>query len=86
MPAEKDEDELLPCPFCGDCAGIFGDESGGFYVACFSISCHCAFGEGYDRDAMPDHSFATEELAAEAWNRRADTKEAKRKSQQEGHT
>ena len=63
--------KLLPCPFCGSPANIGGDDSYGFYVACSNISCYCVFGEGYDRDAMPYHCFATEQLAAQAWNTRA---------------
>lgn len=65
----KDE-SLLPCPFCGASARIGGTETM-FYVACDSIDCYCCVGESYDRDAMPDHSFASEHDAIAAWNRRA---------------
>lgn len=66
-------DELKPCPFCGDGVAVCGDGDGmyaGFYVACQNPMCFCCVGEGYDRDACPNHQFATEELAVEAWNRR----------------
>lgn len=66
-----DEVTLLPCPFCGGDAAIRGgSREGGYCVVCMNVGCFCALGEGYDRDAMPDHSFATEEEAAEKWNRR----------------
>lgn len=70
--------ELKPCPFCGCEAMLGGDsESGaeyGLYVFCTSTTCFVAMGEGYDRDAMPDHSFRTEEAAVEAWNTRSEVK------------
>jgi hypothetical protein len=64
--------ELKNCPFCGGEASIVGtDYRGGMYYACCgNVNCFCCVGEGYDRDAMPDHAFVTEELAAEAWNSR----------------
>jgi hypothetical protein len=61
--------DLLPCPFCGTDAQIVSDV-GRFCVACCGDDCFCCVGEGYDRSAMPEHMFATEEDAAEAWNRR----------------
>jgi hypothetical protein len=63
---------LLPCPFCGGDGSIEGYDEGkyGYYVACISVECYATVGEGYDRDAMPDHQFATIELAAAAWNMR----------------
>ena len=64
--------DLKPCPFCGGEAKICGpDDERMSYVACSNIACYCALGEDYDRDAMPDHSFATEEDATKAWNTRA---------------
>ena len=65
----RTKDSLLPCPFCGSPAHFGGDEKS-VYVACDSIDCFAAVGECYDRDAMPEHSFADEEAAAAAWNRR----------------
>lgn len=67
--------ELLPCPFCGEAAFVGGysyDEPSMFYVSCSSPDCYCCLGEGYDRDAMPDHSFGSEEAAIAAWNNRTD--------------
>lgn len=61
---------LLPCPFCGAEAVLRDYTPYGFYVACNSVDCYAAVGEGYDRDAMPDHQFDSAERAAEAWNRR----------------
>jgi len=62
--------KLKPCPFCGNEAHIGGDENPayGLYIAC--DVCYCAVGEGYDRDAMPDHCFTSEEEAIKAWNTR----------------
>jgi hypothetical protein len=42
-----------------------------FYVVCLDQNCFWTLGEGYDRDAMPDHSFRSEEDAVTAWNTRA---------------
>lgn len=66
-------DKLLPCPFCGDQAFVRDDTEwhGGFCVLCSSRSCFCALGEGYDRDAMPDHVFVDADEAIAAWNCRA---------------
>jgi hypothetical protein len=78
-PAEppRNESGLLPCPFCGGKAALVeGDHR--FYVACTSPDCFCAIGEGYDRDAMPDHAFGDEDDAATAWNRRSPTPNADR--------
>lgn len=59
--------ELLPCPFCGGDA--YTIESGGkWFVGC--SQCYCNVGEAYDRDAMPEHMFATEPEAVAAWNTR----------------
>lgn len=65
--------EPLPCPFCGGDAAVRGDSRDGFYVACSTIDCLVCLGERYDRDAMPDHCFRTEEDAIAAWNKRAPT-------------
>lgn len=64
-------DELKPCPFCGNirCSVIGDDEA--YYVACGSRDCYAALGEVYDRDAMPEHAFKTQEDAIKAWNTRA---------------
>lgn len=64
---------LLPCPFCGGEAAISGSDWNGpqFYVHCLTDDCYCCVGEGYDRDACPDHCFSSESDAAKAWNRRA---------------
>lgn len=67
--------ELKPCPFCGWSAQVGGgmNDSDGFYVVCASpreLGCFAAIGEGYDRDAMPDHCYMDEESAIAAWNRR----------------
>ena len=66
------EEAIRECPFCGDEAYVASaaDDSM-FYVACTSVECFCAMGEGYDRDAMPEHSFRSREAAIAAWNRRA---------------
>lgn len=66
--------ELLPCPFCGSAAQIIGNDfcaSMCYYVTCTGPDCYCSVGEEYDRCAMPDHVFVSEDLAASAWNRRA---------------
>jgi hypothetical protein len=42
-----------------------------FFVVCLGSECYCAVGEGYDRDAMPEHAFSSHEEAALAWNTRA---------------
>lgn len=64
--------EMLSCPFCGGEAMLRDDTSahGGFCVLCSSKDCFCALGEGYDRDAMPDHVFVDGDEAIAAWNRR----------------
>lgn len=61
---------LLPCPFCGDSAHTT-DHDGMWYVTCNGDDCYCVVGEGYDRDAMPQHAFNSETDAVTAWNRRA---------------
>lgn len=64
------EAALKPCPFCGSRAVTTeGDKK--WYVTCTGADCFCAIGEGYDRDAMPDHIFYSEDDAIDAWNRRA---------------
>lgn len=63
-------EKLKECPFCGS-AAILQDGGGKYYVVCSSVDCFCAVGEGYDRDAMPDHVFDTPEAATTAWNARA---------------
>ncbi|MDE2104449.1 MAG: Lar family restriction alleviation protein, partial [Patescibacteria group bacterium] len=71
-------EELKPCPFCGSAAIVRPEEEEGcgFYVCCSSPDCFCCIGEGYDRSAMPEHSFAAREDAIAAWNRRAPPDEA----------
>jgi len=65
--------ELLDCPFCG--SEPFVSEGGErFYIACSSLDCACALGEGYDACCMPEHSFADEAEAIAAWNTRTPTK------------
>jgi hypothetical protein len=60
---------LKPCPFCGSAAYIQDAEEGTYFFASCS-SCYCCVGEAYDRDAMPEHKFSSEEDAAAAWNHR----------------
>lgn len=76
---EPETGELGPCPRCGGGAEVFPEEQsisgGGYYVACsqpkFPIDeCWLSLGEEYDRDAMPQHRFATKEDAIRAWNTR----------------
>ena len=65
---------MLPCPFCGSPGTVAGNEFYGhssFYATCTSVDCFCCVGEAWDRDACPDHQFATEQQAADAWNKRA---------------
>ena len=66
------EQALLPCPFCGHDAVLRDDSgsAGGFYVACTFLDCFATMGEGYDRDAMPDHAYMNAEDAIYAWNTR----------------
>lgn len=61
---------LLPCPFCGQ-EGVIRSDYGHFFATCSGIECFCCVGEAYDRDAMPNHMFCSEDEAAAAWNRRA---------------
>lgn len=82
MTTQPTSDALLPCPFCGKEAQINGEERYGFCVACDDIGCYATVGEGYDRVAMPSHSFATEADAIIAWNRRPDMTEELRTSDQ----
>lgn len=63
-------EKLLPCPFCGGNARALEDGDK-FYVTCFGDCCNVAMGERYDRDALPDHFFDSEEDAALAWNTRS---------------
>ena len=72
MPAEKQK--LLPCPFCGGSAGIFGSKEH-YYAACVRPGCLCSLGEQYDVDGLDEHLFGDKESAAYNWNRRADIKE-----------
>lgn len=67
------EDELKPCPFCGSHAKVLGSDENneGFYASCMGDNCWATVGENYDRDAMPDHMFRTEEIATTTWNTRA---------------
>lgn len=65
IPAEKSEQGLKPCPFCGDTAirpHITG--YGGYKIGCNTVNCvglHC---EG--------KLFESEEEAIESWNRRVE--------------
>lgn len=74
-PAKINQDALRaalkPCPFCGGEAAICNSDDKLFYVTCLSLDCYCCVGEAYDRDAMPDHAFDSEEGAILAWNHRA---------------
>jgi len=73
---------LLPCPFCGDEGFLLSGEER-FYVVCGNVECFCALGEGYDRDAMPDHAFVTEADAIAAWNSRTERDEAVAREREE---
>jgi len=61
---------LAPCPFCGGTDPRLEEEGERFFIACQSVECFCALGEGYDRDATSDHCFPTAEHAIAAWNTR----------------
>lgn len=61
--------ELAPCPFCGGDGILLNYDERMFFVSC--NDCYCCVGEGYDRDAMPEHMFHNAEEATAAWNRRA---------------
>jgi hypothetical protein len=63
--------ELAPCPRGHAGAQVCNSDERMFYVTCVDRECFWALGEGYDRDARPDHAFRSEEEAAEAWNTRA---------------
>ena len=63
------KEKLLPCPFCGSEAGIYGKEV--FYVACTNVKeCWCSLGEMYNPHGGEDHMFANEETAILYWNKR----------------
>ena len=62
--------KLLPCPFCGKEAKIYGGYGVAYYVSCTNDMCWCSLGEMWDRDAMPDHMFGDKETAAIYWNKR----------------
>jgi len=70
--------DIKLCPFCGSVAVVREDTfcgvSKGFCVVCTGSDCFCTLGEGYDRDAIPDHCFSTEQEAIKAWNTRAEVK------------
>lgn len=68
---EQPSGALKSCPFCG-VAGAIREDDGRFCVVCTGDDCFTAIGEGYDRSAIPDHVFTSEEDAAKAWNRRAE--------------
>jgi hypothetical protein len=72
MPAENMK--LIPCPFCGGSAKIFGGLGDNYYVACTNKVCFCSLGEQYYPGDIPAHIFGDEESAAFNWNRRADIK------------
>jgi hypothetical protein len=63
--------DLLPCPFCGSSA-VGLQEAGHFYVSC--NACFCVVGEAFEENMLPAHIFASEEDAAQAWNKRANDK------------
>jgi Lar family restriction alleviation protein len=67
-------DKLLPCPFCGGDAFTNGSEEVGFYASC--RDCYTCVGEAWDKSAMPDHMFKTEDDAIAAWNRRKSVESA----------
>lgn len=76
----KDEAHALkPCPFCGTANPTIQEGGERFYVTCAATDCFICIGEGYDRDAMPDHVFTTAEEAAEKWNTRAEPVNAPQK-------
>jgi len=61
---------LLPCPFCGGAAyTVSTNDERMWFAGC--RDCYCNVGESYDRSAMPEHMFSSEEEAIAAWNRRA---------------
>jgi Lar family restriction alleviation protein len=63
-------DALLPCPFCGGAAyTVSTNDERMWFAGC--RDCYCNVGESYDRSAMPEHMFSSEEEAIAAWNRRA---------------
>jgi hypothetical protein len=63
--------ELEPCPRGHTGAQVCNSNERMFYVTCVDYDCFWTLGEGYDRDAMPDHAFRSEEEAIDAWNTRA---------------
>lgn len=74
MTDHAEREKLLPCPFCGASGCVIGEEDGWntmFYAACTNQECFCAIGERYDRDAMPEHRFQSEQEATSAWQARA---------------
>lgn len=70
MSSEQVTKDLLPCPFCGEAGRLEGYAGNGFCVVCTGTNCYAAMGEGYDRDAMPDHAYSTAEAAIDSWNTR----------------
>jgi hypothetical protein len=64
--------KLIPCPFCGSSAKIFGGGESNFYAACTSSVCFCSLGEQYYPGDIPAHIFGNEESAAFNWNRRVE--------------
>jgi len=66
---EDIDNQLLPCPFCGSKAKIFGQYLK-YYVTCTNFDCMCSLGESYYKDMLPDHRFYTKLLALKAWNTR----------------
>lgn len=62
--------KMKPCPFCGHADPVTNEGGDRWYITCGSINCFVAVGEGYDRDAMPDHQFTSEAAAKAAWNNR----------------
>lgn len=67
---QSEKPTLEPCPFCGG-NGVIREDHGRYYATCDGVDCFVCVGESYDRDAMPDHLFLSEEDAAAAWNRRS---------------
>lgn len=65
---------LKKCPFCYAKATIIGTDNDRYCAVCTSGNCFASLGERYDRDAMPDHVFASIKEAAMAWNSRGPLK------------
>lgn len=65
-----DINKLLPCPFCGGKAKIFGKRRDrGYYITCTNDDCDCSLGHsiGY----YLSHKYETKKDAVSAWNKRS---------------